>query len=160
MRRGGNRVDQIMGDPRLPADPVKRSRGAVVGLKGKVTVKLINALHRLVRDGVRVDMAVRVKDPAGDLFIFGFHRCNVLPMWILQIREQKEPSSFFPLWPFPHPFNTEESVQKFIQSVSLIVNVQGHEHPAGKDNRYICKIKRLPVRVDQQAFFKKHLTLT
>jgi len=54
-----------------------------------VTVKLINALHRLVRDGVRVDMAVRVKDPAGDLFLFGFHRRNVLPMWILQIREQK-----------------------------------------------------------------------
>lgn len=82
---GSNRVDQIMGDPRLPADPVKRSRGAVVGLKGKVIVKLFNAFYRLVCDGIRVDMAVRVKDLAGDLFMFGFHRCNVLPMWSVML---------------------------------------------------------------------------
>ena len=138
-----------MGDPHLPADLVKRSRGAVLGFKGKVIVKLINAFHRLVCDGIRVDMTVRVKDPAGDLPVFGFHRCNVLTMWSLQIREQKEPSSLFPLWPFPHPSNKEESVQKFIQSEQVIVNAQGYapfehflrEHPAGKDNKYICKTK-------------------
>ena len=117
MRRGGNRVDQIMGDPHLPADPVKRSRGAVVGFKGKVIVKLINAFHRLVCDGVRVDMAVRVKDPAGDLFVFRFHGCNVLPMWIFQIRGKKRTVFIFPVLAISSSLNQEESVQKFIQSV-------------------------------------------
>ena len=63
MGRGGDGVNQEMGNARLAAQAEEGSRGAITMVEGEAAIKAVDAFHRPTGDGFRIDVAVGVKDP-------------------------------------------------------------------------------------------------
>ena len=52
-----------MGNACLAAQVEEGSRGAIAMVEGEAAIKAIDAFHRPLGDGFRIDVAVGVKDP-------------------------------------------------------------------------------------------------